>query len=87
MLGIINTNPLCVNLFIYLDTHKKCYCFKVSREINITQSQLSKIIKLSIKEKLIYRERESRIKYLFLTDRGKKLVNKIRELQNILNEK
>ena len=55
---------------------------KIAKEINSTYSGVNKVIKKLVESKIVDRNKDGRISYLTLTEKGLRLQNILKELKN-----
>jgi len=70
---------------IYLKNNKNCYATKLCKKINITHRTGWAVFRYLLERKLIYRIKDKRRKYIYLTDKGKVIANKLEELDLLFN--
>jgi len=80
---IIRPTPKKI-LFYLLNNIKTNYQIKIARDTITTYSYLSKVFKLLESSNLLYREKNSRRVFVYLTDKGKKLTESLLEIEEIL---
>lgn len=70
-----------------LNTKNKIYASVIAKEINCTYSHVVKLLKILEKENLIKFEKQGRLKYLTLTEKGEKLAESLQEAKEIISSK
>lgn len=70
-----------------LNTKNQIYASVIAKEINCTYSHVVKLLKILEKENLIKFEKQGRLKYLTLTEKGEKLAESLQEAKEIISSK
>jgi predicted transcriptional regulator len=75
-------NELLAQLYSLPDNHR--YFQKLLKNVDVASSHIRNVILLLEKENLIYRISQSKIKYIVLTEKGKRTAQIILELKRSL---
>jgi DNA-binding MarR family transcriptional regulator len=75
---------LILCLYQYQTDHKRIYSYLLSRETNVTESHVVKILKDFEKAKLLFFEKNGRIKNLFLTETGEKVAKSLKSITYLI---
>lgn len=77
--------PSLITILIYLRNNKSSYATKICKEVNMTYRTIWDVLKYLSKRKLIYKIKDKKKKYIYLTDKGKEIATKLNELNNFFN--
>jgi len=77
--------PSLIKVLIHLNNNKPSYATKICKEIHMTYRTGWVVLKYLSKIKLIYKIKDKKKKYIYLTDKGKEIATKLNELNNFFN--
>jgi len=77
--------PSILIILRYLKNYPPNYATKICKEVHMTYRTIWVVLKYLSKRKLIYKIKDNRRKYIYLTDKGKETAKKLNELDSIFN--
>lgn len=75
-----------VLFYLYGNGQEKVYGSKLSYRLNVTLSHIIKVIRKLLDEGYVTKKENGRVKYIELTEKGKRVAKKLHELNEILEK-
>lgn len=78
-------SPSIIIVLRYLKNNSPSYATKICKDIHMTYITVLDVLKYLSKRKLIYKMKDKRKKYIYLTNKGKEIAMKLEELDSMFN--